>query len=160
MILKTEIRKGAGAFRISFVFLCGFFAFFSVCSFSFYGILFLSTGKGIAKMKILITTDVYAPAVNGVVTSIINLEKELSVRGHEVRVLTLSQKGGSYKEGQVYYIRSLDAGKVYPGARVAFFSGHHYLNELIEWKPDVIHSQCEFTSLCYAKKLPEKQRRR
>lgn len=104
-------------------------------------------------MKILITTDVYAPAVNGVVTSIINLEKELSVRGHEVRVLTLSQKGGSYREGSVYYIRSLDAGKVYPGARVAFFSGHRYLNELIEWKPDVIHSQCEFTSLCYAKKI-------
>lgn len=42
-------------------------------------------------MKILITTDWYSPAVNGVVTSVLNLRRELELRGHEVRVLTLSQ---------------------------------------------------------------------
>ena len=41
-------------------------------------------------MKILITTDWYSPAVNGVVTSVLNLRRELELRGHEVRVLTLS----------------------------------------------------------------------
>ena len=42
-------------------------------------------------MKILITSDWYSPAVNGVVTSVKNLRRELERRGHEVRVLTLSQ---------------------------------------------------------------------
>lgn len=41
-------------------------------------------------MKILITTDWYTPAVNGVVTSVNNLRRELEALGHEVRVLTLS----------------------------------------------------------------------
>ena len=39
-------------------------------------------------MKILITSDWYIPAVNGVVTSVKNLRRELELRGHEVRVLT------------------------------------------------------------------------
>lgn len=39
-------------------------------------------------MKILITTDWYTPAVNGVVTSVKNLQRELERRGHEVRILT------------------------------------------------------------------------
>ena len=42
-------------------------------------------------MKILITTDWYTPAINGVVTSVKNLQRELERRGHEVRILTLSQ---------------------------------------------------------------------
>ena len=44
-------------------------------------------------MKILITTDWYTPAVNGVVTSVKNLQRELEHRGHEVRILTLSYLG-------------------------------------------------------------------
>ena len=43
-------------------------------------------------MKVLITTDWYDPVINGVVTSVHTLMKELENRGHEVRVLTLSQK--------------------------------------------------------------------
>lgn len=39
-------------------------------------------------MKILITSDWYIPAVNGVVTSVKNLRRELERRGHEVRILT------------------------------------------------------------------------
>ena len=46
-------------------------------------------------MKILITTDWYAPSVNGVVTSVLNLEKKLREQGHQVRVLTLAQNRGS-----------------------------------------------------------------
>lgn len=40
-------------------------------------------------MKILITTDRYAPAVNGAVTAVLNLRRELVNRGHEVRVRTV-----------------------------------------------------------------------
>lgn len=39
-------------------------------------------------MKILITSDWYTPAVNGVVASILALRRQLEARGHEVRVLT------------------------------------------------------------------------
>ena len=54
-------------------------------------------------MKILITTDWYEPVINGVVTSVLTLKKELIRRGHEVKVATLSDTGHSYKEGDVYY---------------------------------------------------------
>ena len=57
-------------------------------------------------MKILITTDWYAPAVNGVVTSVLNLKKEMEERGHEVRVLTLAEDGKQRRDGSVYYLRS------------------------------------------------------
>ena len=43
-------------------------------------------------MKILITSDWYTPAVNGVVTSVKNLRQALEARGHEVRILTLADK--------------------------------------------------------------------
>lgn len=69
-------------------------------------------------MKILITSDWYAPAVNGVVTSILNLRKGLEQRGHEVRVLTLSQTRRSYERDGVTYIGSINAGFVYPEARL------------------------------------------
>lgn len=36
-------------------------------------------------MKALITTDCYKPTVNGVVTSVCNLETELRRLGHEVK---------------------------------------------------------------------------
>ena len=72
-------------------------------------------------MKILITTDWYAPSVNGVVTSVLNLEKKLREQGHQVRVLTLAQNRGSQwrqqgkREGNVWYLPSVGAGKIYPG---------------------------------------------
>ena len=36
-------------------------------------------------MKILITADCYTPTINGVVTSILNLETELRRLGHDVK---------------------------------------------------------------------------
>ena len=41
-------------------------------------------------MKVLLTTDWYTPAVNGVVTSVLALRRQLQRQGHEVRVLTLA----------------------------------------------------------------------
>ena len=41
-------------------------------------------------MKILLTTDWYIPAVNGVVTSVLALRRALQRHGHEVRILTLA----------------------------------------------------------------------
>lgn len=98
-------------------------------------------------MKILITTDWYAPVVNGVVVSVLLLQRELEKLGHEVRVVTLAPGLRSFRKGQVYYIGSVDAGKIYPGARLRLGRSGALLRQLEEWGPDIVHSQCEFSTL-------------
>ena len=105
-------------------------------------------------MKILITTDWYKPVINGVVTSVLNLTEQLESRGHEVKVLTLSRNCHSYKEGNVIYAGSVGMGKIYPQARVKIpVVAKEYMEELMEWHPDLIHSQCEFSTFFLAKKI-------
>ena len=102
-------------------------------------------------MKILITTDLYTTGTNGVVTSVRNLMEELTKKGHEIRVLTVSEKLKSHVEGNIYYIKSLPLGAIYPDVRMPVSSHHHrFIQELINWKPDLIHSQCEFFSYQFA----------
>ena len=84
-------------------------------------------------MKILITTDWYSPAVNGVVTSVLNLRRELELRGHEVRVLTLSQDLHSSVQDGVTRIGSVAAGLVYPGVRLRTALAGRWVRELVEW---------------------------
>lgn len=107
-------------------------------------------------MKILITTDWYKPIVNGVVTSVINLKRELEERGHEVRVLTLSDHYESYEEDSVYYMKSLNLEKIYPNARAVLPHSERMLDDLICWEPDLVHSQCEFMTFSYAVKISKK----
>lgn len=104
-------------------------------------------------MKILITTDLYTVKTNGVVTSLKNLREELLGKGHEVRVLTFSDGLNSYKEGDVYYIKSVSIGFIYPDVRMPVSYRNSLVKELIEWKPDIIHSQCEFFSYQFAKRI-------
>lgn len=101
-------------------------------------------------MKVLITTDLYTTDTNGVVTSVNNLCEELTARGHEVRVLTLADGMHSYRIGSVFYIRSVPIGAIYPDVRMATAYRHRLIKQLIDWKPDVIHSQCEFFSFQFA----------
>lgn len=104
-------------------------------------------------MKILITTDLFTTATNGVVTSVKNLREELKSKGHDVRILTLSGNRHSHKDGDIYYIRSVSIGKIYPNVRMPTSYRHRLIKELIEWKPDVIHSQCEFFTFQYAQRI-------
>lgn len=102
-------------------------------------------------MKILITTDLYTTNTNGVVTSVRNLIEELVKKGHEIRVLTVSERLKSHKDDNIYYIKSLPLGAIYPDVRMPVSYHHHrYIRELIDWKPDLIHSQCEFFSYQFA----------
>ena len=101
-------------------------------------------------MKVLITTDLYTTDTNGVVTSVKNLWEELTARGHELRILTLADGMHSYRIGNVFYIRSVPIGAIYPDVRMATAYRHRLLRQLIDWKPDVIHSQCEFFSFQFA----------
>ncbi len=104
-------------------------------------------------MKILITTDLYTVTTNGVVTSVRNLYEELKKDGHDVRILTLSEDRKSHKDGEVYYIRSVSLEKVYPQVRMPTSYRHKLIKELILWKPDVIHSQCEFFTFQFALRI-------
>ena len=104
-------------------------------------------------MKVLITTDWYYPVINGVVTSVQTLAAELKKRGNEVRILTLSRNHQSYREGGVYYAGSVGAGRIYPQARLKLPVSGKCIKELILWKPDIIHSQCEFSTFLMAKKI-------
>ena len=106
-------------------------------------------------MKILITTDWYTPAVNGVVTSVLNLRRELEARGHEVRVLTLSQSPLSSRRDGVVRLGSISAGLIYPGARLRTALGSRYVRDILRWKPDIVHSQCEFSTFFLARKIAE-----
>lgn len=108
-------------------------------------------------MKILITTDLYTTATNGVVTSVRNLMDELTKKGHEIRVLTVSENLKSHKGENIYYIKSLPLGVIYPDVRMPISHHHHrFIQELIDWKPDLIHSQCEFFSYQFAQYISRK----
>lgn len=103
-------------------------------------------------MKILIATDVYIPMINGVVISTFNLYEQLKLRGHDVRILTLSSSRNSRKEGDVYYIGSFPV-RIYPQARMTVKPYHYFIKELIRWKPDIIHTQSEFAASFYARQI-------
>ncbi|MBQ2927027.1 MAG: glycosyltransferase family 4 protein [Oscillospiraceae bacterium] len=105
------------------------------------------------KRKILITTDLYTVTTNGVVTSVQNLFEELTEKGHDVRILTISDTLHSHKDGAVYYIRSVPLKAVYPDLRMPTSYRHKLIQEIIDWKPDVVHSQCEFFSYQFAARI-------
>jgi len=105
------------------------------------------------KMKVLITTDLYTTETNGVVTSVKNLFDELTAKGHDVRILTISDNLHSHKDGVVTYIRSVSLEKVYPNVRMPVSYRHKLIQEIIDWKPDVVHSQCEFFSYQFASRI-------
>jgi 1,2-diacylglycerol 3-alpha-glucosyltransferase len=104
-------------------------------------------------VKILIATDWYKPIVNGVVTSVTNLERELLAKGHDVRILTLSNSLRSRKDGNVYYIKSVPADKLYPGARASIYLFGELYDDILKWSPDIIHTQAEFTTFMFAKRI-------
>lgn len=104
-------------------------------------------------MKILITTDTYRPTINGVVTSIESLKKALDRLGHDVRILTFSDSFNSKQEGDIYYMGSLGAGKFYSDARMNKLFYNRFYEDIMDWKPDIVHSQTEFTMFIQAKKI-------
>ena len=105
------------------------------------------------KLKVLITTDLYTTNTNGVVTSVQNLFDELTEKGHDVRILTISDSLHSHKDGAVYYIRSVPLGAVYPDLRMPTSYRNKLIQEIIDWKPDIVHSQCEFFSYQFAARI-------
>ncbi|AEV28027.1 glycosyltransferase [Sphaerochaeta pleomorpha str. Grapes] len=106
-------------------------------------------------MKILLTTDGYAPMINGVVTSVMNLQRVLTNRGHEVRVLTLSNdEHSSFKEG-VYYLASFRI-PIYRDLHATLHIPQVFMQDILSWKPDIVHSQCEFFTFGFARRIAQR----
>lgn len=104
-------------------------------------------------MKILLTSELYTPLINGVVTSTSTLCKALIERGHDVRVLTLSAKKEKYFENNIYYNSAFSADFIYPHASFAFSLDSEYYKDILAWGPDIIHTQSEFSTYNFAKKI-------
>jgi 1,2-diacylglycerol 3-alpha-glucosyltransferase len=97
------------------------------------------------KLKIAFYTDTYLPAVDGVVTSIINSREELTRRGHEIYIFTSGDRSARpivEIEKNVFAVPGVKF-KKYPQYRLAIFP---FLSsvKLNEIKPDIIHSHTPF----------------
>lgn len=106
-------------------------------------------------MRILITTDWYKPVLNGVVVSILTLEKELVKAGHEVKIVTLSQTPHSHIEDNIYFKGSVGV-NIYPNVRAGLPNDGDFYDELVAWNPDVVHSNCEFFTYGLAVRVAQK----
>lgn len=104
-------------------------------------------------MRILISTDRYYPAISGVITSIMNLKKELEKEGHEVRVLTLSDTIHTYSSDYITYIGSISADIIYPDVSIKHPISKKLIEDLLSWKPDIIHANTEFSTYYIVKEV-------
>ncbi|MFC0674153.1 glycosyltransferase family 4 protein [Brachybacterium hainanense] len=104
-------------------------------------------------LKVLLTTDWWEPAVNGVVASVSTLRRHLEMLGCEVRVLTLAPGLRSRRRDGVYELGSVSAALVYDQARIGMLSHRRMLREILDWAPDVVHSHCEFSTHVWARRI-------
>ena len=96
-------------------------------------------------MKILIASDSYKHLTNGVSNAVVSLTTELKKRGHEVKVIAMSDKAKSYKDGDDYYFSSVKI-PIYPDARVSLSTNEKLLNEILDWEPEIAHIHTEFSA--------------
>ncbi len=96
-------------------------------------------------MKIGIFTDTYTPDINGVVSSVVTLERGLQAAGHEVYIVTgLKNSRHAHWEGNVLRLPGLEIKKLYGYTLSTPY--HFEVKRVIEaLKLDVIHVQQEFT---------------
>ncbi|MDF2594533.1 MAG: glycosyl transferase group 1 [Clostridia bacterium] len=101
-------------------------------------------------MNIGIFTDTYSPQVNGVVSSILTLEKELRKQGHNVYVFTISHPEAQESSNYVYRIGSLPF-IFLKDHRVGILFSNKLIYKIKRLKLDIILSQTEFSLGIFAK---------
>lgn len=102
-------------------------------------------------MKILLASERYKPSANGVATSVANLEDALRRQGHDVKVLTVSESLETIETENVIALGSYSVEKIYPDARLRRWGRREHIRKLIDWKPDIIHTNTEFSTFNIAK---------
>ena len=106
-------------------------------------------------MKILLLHDVQADKQNGVSVSLGILLRELQKLNYEVKVLTLADGTKSHRDGDSYCLSSIPA-LIYPGIRMRIPAKSKYVDEIIDWNPDIIHTNCEFSTFMTARHIHSK----
>lgn len=105
-------------------------------------------------MRIGIFTDTYPPFINGVSTSIVNLEKALREKGHEVFIVTVNPENMSYRfeeDERIIRIPGIPIG-IYD-YRLTGIYPLRSINKIKNWNLDIIHSHTEFGVGTYARIL-------
>lgn len=94
-------------------------------------------------MRIGIFTDTYRPQVNGVVSSITTLEKELRKKGHKVYIITTTDPDAPTVEPNVLRIPSMEF-KPAPQYRLGMAYSSKIIKKISKLELDIIHSQTEW----------------
>lgn len=94
-------------------------------------------------MRIGLFTDTYTPDINGVVSSIVTLQKELEKNGHDVYVITNHKAAKMKKDGNVLRLPGLELKWLY-GYKLS--TPYHFSakEEIRKMNLDVIHVHTEF----------------
>lgn len=95
-------------------------------------------------MKILISSDLHWPTINGVATFSRNLAHGMAARGHEVIVIAPSQTGKPYKEvdrNHVIYRTASVPFPFYQNFRISLNPQKEVKKIIEDFQPDVIHIQ-------------------
>ena len=94
-------------------------------------------------MRVGIFTDTYRPQVNGVVSSILTLEKELRKKGHKVYIITTTDPDAPMVEPNVLRIPSMEF-KPLPQYRLGMLYSSRIIKKIKRLELDIIHSQTEW----------------
>lgn len=106
-------------------------------------------------MNIGIFSDTYSPQVNGVVSSILTLEKELRKRGHQVYVFTISHPQAQHDLPNVYRMASVPF-IFLKDHRVGIVYSNKAVHKIKKLKLDLILSQTEFSMGIFARMIAKK----
>lgn len=107
-------------------------------------------------MKILLVFDCNTEFISGVSQSVIHLSKGLSDLGHDVRLLMPSKDGKTAIEEKAFLAPSICFDTFYPGLRIAFPLPKRLRKALLEWKPDIIHTNTEASLYLEANRIARK----
>jgi glycosyltransferase, group 1 family len=94
-------------------------------------------------MRVGIFTDTYRPQVNGVVSSISTLERELRKKGHKVYIVTTTDPDAPEVEPNVLRIPSMEF-KPLPQYRLGLLYSPKIIKKINKLNLDIIHSQTEW----------------
>jgi len=104
-------------------------------------------------MNIGLFTDTYYPQINGVATSLLTLEKELTAMGHKVYIFTVSDPNATHKDN-VFRMPSMPL-FFSKGHRIGISYPPQILLTIRKLKLDLIHTHSEFTLGIFGKVVSE-----
>jgi len=107
-------------------------------------------------MRIAFFTDTYHPAIDGVVRAIDEYSTNLQKLGHEVKIFAPSPKEQNAKREKVSYSSSIGFAP-YPQYRIPYW-WNNSLKDVVNFKPDIIHSHAMVIMGIAAKEAAKKIR--